>query len=80
MTCMTDVGNKCIVFSLSSHFQKAAQAPQIVLLRKFCLTRDFFMLLPRCESLDYLCDIATRMKLHGLDPTAKPKENADNGL
>ena len=33
----------------------------------------------RCECLDYLCDIATRMKLHGLDPTAKPKETSDNG-
>lgn len=28
-----------------------------------------------CECLDYLCDIATRMKLHGLDPTTKPMEN-----
>ena len=34
----------------------------------------------RCECLDYLCDIATRMKLHGLDPTAKPKEHFDNGI
>lgn len=32
----------------------------------------------RCECLDYLCDIAARMKLHGLDPTAKPKETSDS--
>ncbi|KAJ7373703.1 hypothetical protein OS493_011312 [Desmophyllum pertusum] len=32
-----------------------------------------------CECLDYLCDIATQMKLQGLDPAAKPKENINNG-
>jgi len=26
-----------------------------------------------CECFDYLCDIATRMELHGLDPSAKPQ-------
>ncbi|XP_028418152.1 methylthioribulose-1-phosphate dehydratase-like [Dendronephthya gigantea] len=28
-----------------------------------------------CECLDYLCDIAVKMKLLGLDPKAKPSEN-----
>ena len=26
----------------------------------------------RCECYDYLFDIAVEMKLHGIDPTAKP--------
>jgi hypothetical protein len=35
-----------------------------------------------CESYDYLCDIAVKMKSMGLDPTAKPiiNENAYVGV
>ena len=42
----------------------------------------FHILLPRCECLDYLCDIAVQMKSHGLDPTEKPKprEDMDNEI
>ena len=42
----------------------------------------FHILFPRCECLDYLCDIAVQMKSHGLDPTEKPKprEDMDNGI
>ena len=42
----------------------------------------FHILFPRCECLDYLCDIAVQMKSHGLDPTKKPKprEDMDNGI
>ena len=32
-----------------------------------------YMFIYRCECYDYLFDIAVQMKLHGLDPTAEPK-------